>query len=82
MQRSYPPGTLIQVAMGMDTGRVGTVIGNRRGQASGDAILVVFFEDNNLDICVLPEMVRALSISDADIVYLNDDEMDILFTCE
>jgi hypothetical protein len=43
---------------------------------------VVFFEDNKLDICVLPEMVRALSISDADIVYLNDGEMDILFTSE
>jgi hypothetical protein len=82
MQQTYPSGSLIQVVAGMDTGRVGTVIGNRLGRHVADTILVVFFEDNKLDICVLPEMVRALSISDADIVYLNDGEMDILFTSE
>lgn len=73
-------GSLIQVTMGMDTGRVGTVIGVRGREYP---ILVVFFEDNLLDICVLPETVRVLSQPhESDVIWLSDDEMQQLFACE
>jgi hypothetical protein len=79
---NIPTGALIQVVMGADEGRLGTVIG-LRPSGYGAAILVVFFDDNKLDICVLPEMVRVLSAPEpSDVVWLSDDEMQILFCCD